>query len=321
MNDAILERQSASLPPDIRSGDPAIDAYLAQINAHLIGTAGVRRATLAEARDFVLDASVGTADRDAGIRAALQEFGSPREIGAAQRRERHAMFLKVALMTGPAFALLMLVASLLGLPSPDDNWRMLAIVFVLNLLAFGSAMGAIFAYVIGGAAATAPGATAVGDGFVVAYRKSSRVLCWILISVFGAMQLLLLLRLFGVDPTGLFQSWPWPLVVFLLVINLKNVVAPLHALAFGAQASPAGLAVHRLSGPLHLQRRQIATIVKPGYVRQLFSTFYGQQCRIGWRDDAGDLHHFTLSLTHDVINGDRLLAWLEAAADDNRALQ
>lgn len=320
MNDSVLKSASPSLPADIRTGNPAIDRYLSQIDAHLIGTRGIRRATLLEARDFIVDASTDAADRDAAILAATREFGSPADIGSIQRRERHGMLLKIALATGPAFALLMLLAQVLGLPGPG-GWGARALVFVLNMLFFGLAMGVSFAYAIGTPAPSKTPSTAIGggDGFTVAYRTSSRTLCWILIAVFGTMQLLLLLGLFGADPTGIFNAWMWPLITLMLFVNIKNLGAPLHALRFSAEVTPGALRIHRLTGPLLLQRQQIATITRPSYPRQVFSTQYGQQRRIGWRDEDGSLRHATVSLPPDIINGDRLLAWLEAAADDNAA--
>ncbi|TWT21067.1 hypothetical protein FQY83_06805 [Luteimonas marina] len=320
MNDSVLKPVSPSLPADLRTGDQAIDRYLAQINAHLIGTRSVRRMTLVEARDFVVDASIDAPDRGAAILAATGEFGSPEDIGSTQRRERHGVLLKIALMAGPAFALLMLLMQVLGLSAPG-GWRSLAIVFVWNMLAFGLGMGALFAYAIGTPAPskTAP-ATATGEnGFVATYLDSSRMLCRILFAVFGSMQLLLLLSLFGADPTGIFNAWAWPLTAFLLFVNFKNVAAPLHALRFRAEATPGTLRIHRLTGPLLLQRRQIVTVARPSYLRQAFSMLYGQQHRIGWRADDGRLRHVTVSLTPDVINGGRLRAWLEAAADENAA--
>jgi len=320
MNDSVLKSASPSLPADLRTGDPAIDRYLSQIDAHLIGTRSIRRMTLVEARDFVIDASIDAPDRGAAILAATGEFGSPEDIGSTQRRERHGVLLKIALTAGPAFALLMLLAQVLGLPAPGE-WGTRAIVFVVNMLAFGLGMGAIFAYTVGTPAPskTTPAAAAGEDGFVATYLGSSRMLCRILIAVFGTMQLLLLLGLFGADPTGIFNAWAWPLTALLLFVNLKNLGAPLHALRFRAEATPGALRIHRLTGPLLLQRQQIVTVARPAYLRQVFSTLYGQQRRIGWRADDGSLRHVTVSLTHDVINGGRLLAWLEAAADENAA--
>lgn len=320
MNDSVLKPASPSLPADVRTGDPAIDDYLSRIDAHLIGTRSIRRTTLVEARDFVVDATIDAADRDAAILAATREFGSPADIGGIQRRERHGVLLTIAVATGPTFALLMLLAQVLGLPGPGD-WGTRALVFVLNMLLFGLAMGASFAYAIGTPAPskTPPTATEGGDGFTVAYRTSSRTLCRILIAVFGTMQLLLLLGLFGADPTGIFNAWMWPLITLLLFVNLKNLGAPLHALRFRAEATPGALQIQRLAGPLLLQRRQIVSVTEPAYPRQIFSTLFGQQRRIGWRAGDGSLRHTIVSLNPDVINGDRLLAWLEAAAHDNAA--
>lgn len=320
MNDSAIPRKIDSLPADLCTGVPAIDRYLEQINARLTGSATIRRATLSEARDFILDATAGTDDREAAIGAAIDEFGSPQAIGASQRRERRLIFLKLALATGPAFAVLMLVAGSLGLPSVGERWGLHAGIFVFNMLAFGVSMGAVFAYVIGVSrpAPAAFDAAAGEDGFLVAYRKSSHSLCWVLLIVFGTLQIFLLLALADVDPTGFFTAWPWPLTAFMLVLGIKNAGAPLHALQFRARVARDMLVVHRMGAPLQLRRNQVVSVATPGFLRQFFSTRYGNQRRIGWRAEDDSVRVFTLSLTFDVVNGDRLLAWLESAAQENQ---
>lgn len=110
MTSSLLRLPSPRFPADVATGEARIDGYLMRLDAALAGSAAVRRQTLLEARDFLLDASAGASD--AALQAAIDAFGPAEQVASEQRLERRRLLISIGWRTGLTYAMLMLAMSL-----------------------------------------------------------------------------------------------------------------------------------------------------------------------------------------------------------------
>lgn len=315
MSTLMLRLPTPGFPADLRTGDARIDRFLEDLDDALVGSAGIRRATLLETRDTLLEARdrarEASRDEAAALAETIEAFGTPAQIGREQRRGCAARFRTLAAATGLLFATLMLAIGTAAMPRPGPGLSVLALVFVLQALLFGLPMGFLFSYVI---PATLPSAGDAGapSEFAVRYPRLSVVFAWALLVGFGGLQAMLLSGMAGLGPLAQIR---WQGLVLLLAINAKNVLAAIDALRFRAQV--AGDVLHlrtAFGGAVAMPRARIASIVRRGPLFQLLWPTYGRVHRLAWRDDADRLRHRHVSLNRELVNGDRLLAWCEQAA-------
>lgn len=314
----LLRLPSSGFPEDMLTGDARIDAYLATIDSRLAGSAAVRRRTLLEARDYLTEALTRARadeniDESAALRIAIEEFGDAEEIGREQRRTCAASFRALAWRTGLAFATLMLLFSLLGLGERAMSWPLLAFGFVFNAVFFGFFMAFSFVYLFPQPMPAAQDAPGPGR-FAVHYPRTSIRMAWGLAIVFGAMQILLV---YGLTGRGLFGDWSSTVLILMLVLNTKTVLAAIDALLFRASVEADTLHLGGLGGRAKIGRGQIVSVEVPGRLLQLVWPSYANLRRVRWRDDAGRIQQKHLSLNRELVHGDRLMAWLEAAAREN----
>lgn len=317
MLQTLLRLPSPGFPMDMLSGDPRVDAYLETLDSALAGSAAVRRRTLLEARDYLMEAleraRTERMNENAALSDAIDDFGQAEHIGREQRRERAVLFRKLAWRTGLAFATVMLAFSLLGLGALAMTWRMLTFAFVFNAVCFGTFMAFFFVYLFPQPMPTPADASGPGR-FAVHYPRMSIRMAWGLVIVFGTMQIVLA---FGLIGRGLFSDWPMSVVILMMMLNVKTVLAAIDALFFQAKVEADTLHLGGLGGRANIKRGQIVSVVKPGLMFQLLWPIYSEIRRLTWRDDAGKTHRRHLSLNRELIHGDRLMAWLEGAAGEN----
>ncbi len=205
MTSSLLRPPSPRFPADVAAGDARIDDYLIRLDAALAGSAAVRRQTLLEARDFLLEAGAGTSD--AALRSAIDAFGPVEQIAGEQRRERRRLLFSTAWRAGPAFAVLMLAMTLIDKGLDDLHWGVHAGVFIFHTLFFGGCMGYYVAYLMPKSMPTA--ADAKGPGrFAVRYPASSRRISAGALMMMGALEMLLApdWQAEGRSPIGLLRS-------------------------------------------------------------------------------------------------------------------
>lgn len=309
MISSLLRLPSPRFPADVATGDARIDGYLIRLDAALTGTAAVRRQTLLEARDFLLDAGAGASD--AALQAAIDAFGPAEQVASEQRLERRRLLISIGWRTGLAYAMLMLAMSFIGEDLDGTHWSVQVGIFIFNALFFGGCMGYFLAYVIPKSMPVAADANGP-ERFVVRYPTSSRRISVGLLVAMGALEVLLAAGLAGKGPFA--DSSP-ALLFFLLTINLKTVLAAATSLKFGAMVEAATVTFDSLGGTAVVRRDRIVSVDTPNPVVQLLWPGFGPARRVTWRDDAGKLRRRLLPQNTDVIHGDRLIAWLEDAAN------
>ena len=309
MTSSLLRLPSPRFPADVAIGDARIDGYLIRLDAALAGSAAVRRQTLLEAHDFLLDAGAGASD--AALQAAIDAFGPAEQVASEQRRERRRLLISIGWRTGLAYAMLMLAVSFIGEGVDGTHWGVQVGIFIFNVLVFGGCMGYFLAYVIPKSMPVAADASGPGH-FVVRYPTSSRWMSAGMLVAMGALEVLLAAGLAGMGP---FADSPPALLFFLLTINLKTVLAAATSLKFGAMVEGATVTFDRLGGTAIVRRDQIVSVDTPKPIVQLLWPGFGRARRVTWRDDAGKLRRRLLPHNTDVIHGDRLVAWLEDAVN------
>lgn len=307
---------SPRFPADMHTGDPRIDRYLEAIDLRLVGSAAVRRATLLEAREYLLDArehaDAQANDIDKAISEAIDSFGTADDIGREQREDRYRNFRSMALATGPSFAGLMLLLELFNGAAHDKGWAVLAGMFVFHALFFGVFFGYLVTYVMT-AARPATAAQSSTDGFKVHYSRPGRWAAWGLLIVFGLFTAAIAAALGNRGPLAGDGFSATALVMMALLAALTWVRA-IDGILFKASISDNVLTLRGIGGTSRIAQHQIIGIDKPGNLSQFFWPSFGGQYIIRWHDDAGHTRSHRISLNPDLIGGDRLLAWLESAA-------
>lgn len=302
MTISLLRLPSPRFAADLATGDARIDSYLMRLDAELAGTAAVRRQTLLEARDFLLDAGAGASD--AALQAAIDAFGPAEQVAREQRLERRHMMFSIAWRTGLTFAVLMLAMTLISKGIDNAQWGIHIGIFIFNALFFGGWMGYFAAYLMPKSMPAATDANGPGH-FVVRYPTNSRRISAALLVGFGTLEMLLIA---GLVATGPFAGPPPALLLFLLIINLKNLLAAATSLKFGATVETETVAFDGLRGTVIVRRDQIVSVDTPNPAVQVLWSGFGRARRVTWRDDAGKLRRRLLPQNVDVIHGDRLIA-------------
>lgn len=306
---SLLRLPSPRFAADIATGDARIDVYLMRLDAQLAGTAAVRRQTLLEARDFLLEAEASKSD--AALQAAIDAFGPVEQVAREQRLERRHLMLSTGWRAGLVFAVLMLAMTLMDENIRSNHWAFHVGVFVANALFFGGCMGYFAAYVLPKSMPISADGSGPGH-FMVRYPTNSRRISALLLVAMGAIEILLGAGLAG---TGPFATFSPVLMSFMLIMNLKTVFAAATSLRFGATVNPESVKFEGMRGTVTIRREQIISVDTPNLAVQLLWPGFGRTRRVTWRDDAGNLRRRLFPQNIEVVHGDRLLTWIEAAAN------
>lgn len=314
MTPLAMRLRSPGLPADLATGDARLDAHLIALDAALAGFPAVRRQTLLEARDFLLEARDRARDAGRDDATAAQEaialLGPIEEIAREQRASRMALFRSTVLSTGLGGAGVMLLLSLLRTGWAQADWLALAGTFAFHAGFFGITLGYFLTYVVKRAEPAAQDAPAPGS-FLVQFAPTSIAVSWGLAAVFGLACLLVAAGLAGVGP---FVSMPTAMAVALLLISLRLTLGALRAARFRARVDADTLRIDGLFGPVVIARAAITGSNRATMPMQLLVPAAGLSHQIDWRDDSNRARRTWVSIAPDLVHGDRLIAWLEAAA-------
>lgn len=312
----LLRLFGPNFPNDLLTGDTRLDAHLRALDATLAGAASVRRQTVMEARDFLLEArdhaQAGGQTPESAADRAIEALGDIRAIATEQRARRSSLFWRAGLAMGVAYATLMLGFSLLD-GGPGRDLETLALVFVLQMLFFGGVMGYATAYVFKPAEPKATDADGP-DRFRVAHTLTGLRIAWALVVAFTLMMALIAAGLFDAGPFAGASPW-W--IIALLLVDLRVMVASLRGALFRAEVAGDTLTVDDLTGRATMNRHAIINVRREPAPMQLLVPGFGLSWCITWRDAGGHARRTRISISQELVHGDRLLAWLEDAARAN----
>jgi hypothetical protein len=322
---SLLRYPSPGFPADLRTGHDRIDNVLTRLDGLLVGSAKVRRQTVIEVRDDLLEARERAGDVGADGRTALDDaiasLGPVEAIAQEQHAARAALFRRLFLQTGATFASLMLGFQLmfkLGGVS-QISWLLLAGMFVFHFVFFGLSMGYVGAYAFG-KSEPGPKDSAGTGAFVVYYPPLSQALSWLLAAVFASMGVSLGLGMIGMSAFTTFSPLPSAVMILLCV---KLVIAAISAALFRARVDSQVLNLQSMFRKQRIGRDRVQSVQAMGLgFRLLWPTAFGETYRIIWRDESGISRRTHVSISQDMVHGDRLVAWLElsvAAREANKA--
>lgn len=313
---SLLRLPTPALPTDLLTGIPRLDSHLRALDAALAGAASVRRHTVMEARDFLLEAhdharADGLAG-DAAANRAIEALGEISAIAAEQRARLASLFWKAGLAMGVAYATLMLGLSLLS-GGASASLTTVALVFVLQALFFGGVMGYFSAYVFQRAEPQAADSDGPGH-FRVAYTLTGIRLSYALVIAFTLSAAIVGAGLVGIGPFASASPW-W--MVALLLVNLRVVLTALRGAWFRAEVRGDTLSLDGLGGRVAIARSAITGVRRDPPLMQLLIPGFGLSWSITWQGEHGRVRRTRVSLSNDLVHGDRLLAWLEDATRAN----
>lgn len=314
---SLLRLPSPNLPADLLTGDARLDSHLRALDAALAGAASVRRHTVMEARDFLLEARdharAEGLSAEAAANRAIEALGEITAIAAEQRARLASLFWKAGLAMGVSYATLMLGFSLLGGGAASSSPTTLAIVFALQALFFGGVMGYFTAYVFQRAEPRAADSDGPGH-FRVAYTLTGIRISYALVIAFTLSAAIVGAGLFGVGPFA--DASPWWMVALLLV-NLRVVLTALRGAWFRGEVQDDRVTLDGLGGHTTIARSAITAVRRDPPLMQLLIPGFGLSWCITWQDGDGRTRRTRASISNDLVHGDRLVAWLEDAARAN----
>jgi cytochrome c biogenesis protein CcdA len=184
---------------------------------------------------------------------------------------------------------------------------------------FGLSMGYVGAYAFG-KSEPGPKDSAGTGAFVVYYPPLSQALSWLLAAVFASMGVSLGLGMIGMSAFTTFSPLPSAVMILLCV---KLVIAAISAALFRARVDSQVLNLQSMFRKQRIGRDRVQSVQAMGLgFRLLWPTAFGETYRIIWRDESGISRRTHVSISQDMVHGDRLVAWLElsvAAREANKA--
>lgn len=138
---ALTRFPSSKFPQDLLTQEPVFDSYLHQLDAELLGRASLRKVTLEEVRDHLLEQQAALMDQGLAAEVAAQQaldgFGSAEELGAEQRREKTRDFFKYFIQFGLLFAVFMAVLQMVSEVYGSLSWYSEVRRFAFNFTFYG----------------------------------------------------------------------------------------------------------------------------------------------------------------------------------------
>lgn len=302
------------LPPDLLTDDARIDEHLCALDAALAGTARVRRPVVQELREFLLDARQSALqegrDADAAATEAIAAAGSIDDIAREQRAAKRREFIRVSLATGIGYGLLMALFD--GLSGRPMTMTQVVLEFVAMSAAFGLLMGALMTYWLS-PSAVPDGEPRASGVFRAALSSGSRRTTYLVLSMFAVIIVAIVASLFGRG-----SDFPPVWSMTLLVLLTNAVVSFTRTLRFSAKVEADRASIESLSGCDDIERAKVVALEKVRMPRRLIHMpVNGDLFDLVWHDATGKTRRIMLPLTPEVTNGDRLIAWLETAVEEN----
>lgn len=316
-----------TFPGDLATGNAAIDQYLRDLDARLVGSQGVRKITLEETRDHLLESTDHMVAAGQPIEKAAEQavvnFGDVEVHAKSQRQERYKLFVTMFFRFGLTFATLMFLmslmstASFLGEEKAErsllENLPTMATIFVFHATFFGFFMSYWYTFAFTQAKPEPVKLSATGEVLEVYSPKGSKYAAIFLLIVMGGISLSCLAGLFGwgyMAPTGT------ALNVILFLLGAQLAIG--GCVAWDRyELTQDTLTIRSFTGNHTVPRAGIVDLKEKPFWRSFVGLGIGKHYALIWRDDAGQLHSINLVLNGEMHNSDSLIATLKATADDS----
>jgi hypothetical protein len=317
----IFRSSPRRLPADLATGDADLDARLQELDTRLAGSAAVRRPTLQEARDFLLEARAHAlnAGRDPveAAEEAVAGLGDVGEIAAEQRSRLRSVFFEYALTSGLVYGALMTAFS--GLHGEYDGawndaalWLRIVGEFMFRAVFFGILLAGTATFLLNPRANPRPG-SARADAFEVGQDKRYTWVAWLMAMFAAAMCALSVAALAGRGPFA--SVTPFAAGLFMLFISAHLCAGMVFNAMFRASVTREAVTVRGLFGRQRIARNAVTEVRDAGIVERLASIYAAPSLIVSWRDDGGAVCTSRIPSTPEVANIDRLRAWLDDAID------
>lgn len=309
----LLRLPSPRFEADLTTGIASIDDYLKQVDAGLVGAKSVRRLTLLEARDFLLEASESAQaeSQEQALLEAMQAFGAPADIARQQRSERYRFFLRHALLAGLLYTSFMLLLSLIS--ATETRWIHAAGVFAFQGLWFGMIVGLLEAFCF--SLQSLPSKQEGPDeqsSFVVSYSRSNRFASWLLVIGLGFFALMILLGLAGI---GRFSEETVLFNIVLLASNFLFIAKASASLLLKIKVSNSTISIQSLGTQARLSLEQVTGFHRAPHWKIWVTSAWWAPFWLKWRDDHGCTRSMILGLNSSLTNADRFQALMEQAIE------
>lgn len=317
MIQALLRWPSPSWESELATGVESVDDYLQRIDSGLVGAKSVRRLTLLEARNFLLEALEHAApeQREQAIDEAAKAFGDPEDIARNQRAERAQMFRKSMLEFGIPFAVLMLIFQFVGGNLTEIGWLRALILFIFHAVFFGFFMSLWETY---GDAQSLPASIdkdETGSSFQVRQTRSSMISIWVLIILFGGIFSISTLGLLGL---GLFGEYNAAFNGLMALLSFIILLKALFYFPFRVDVTTQTIKIRRWTGSTEIAIEQVVSLDELSGWYRLSPFIFGAGYRLQWLDDHGRQKAMLLSLNGELENADRFQAVIEQALGSQR---
>lgn len=316
-----------AFPCELLTKNQTVDSYLQSLDAGLVGSAGVRKTTLEEVRDHLLEHTEqlvmqGSTEQKAAEQA-VNEFGDAELHAKAQRQERYKLFIRMFFQLGLTFASLMLLISLLSAETfggdqasghwSSDNLAMQVWLFAFYTCFYGFFMSYWYSFIFTQAKPTSVEVSDNASMLAVYSGKSSKYAAVFLMVMMSLIAIASFLGLFGygyMAPSGVTVNAI--LFVFAGQMAIGSRVAWTCYMLSGDTLL--------VKGPLGTQqfvRSHIEALEQLPRWRNFFCLRgVGQQYALVWKDEAGNTKRSTLVINGEMHNSDQLIAALKASAQD-----
>lgn len=315
-----------AFPTDLDTGNTAIDQYLRDLDAGLAGSTGVRKMTLEETRDHLLESTDALITQgqlpDAAGQQAVASFGAVEVHAKEQRQERYKLFITMFLRFGLTFATLMLLMSLLSMSSFlgeekaargfAENLPTLAKTYLFNATFFGFFMSYWFTFAFTQAKPAPVKPTEDGEVLEVYSQKGSKYAAVFLFIVMGGISLSCLAGLFG---WGYMAASGVALNTLLFLLGAQMAIGA--SVAWDRyELSQDALTIRSFTGHHRVPRAAIVDLVERSFWRSFIGVGIGKHYALIWQDEAGQRQTVNLVLNGEMHNSDSLIATLKATACD-----
>ncbi|MDQ2076893.1 permease prefix domain 1-containing protein [Marinimicrobium sp. ABcell2] len=315
MNLRVLTRfTSNAFPEELLTDVSAINDFLRELDAELVGSAKVRKETLEEVRDHLLEHHAALMEKGMSSEQAAHEalggFGSAKELGVEQRREKRSEFVRNIPVFGLPYAVLMSLFNWLS-QGVDQSWVVATVHFFFYFLFFGAAMSAWTTCWNLSAKPTHSLVTKSerDDSALEVYSpKSAKVAAVFLLLGIGAVTLMCVLGLFGVG----FMAPNGPILnIFLSALGIKILSAVPQAW------SRIRISDDQLTLKTPFRQRVVPLTRVTGftlipYRKAFFLPVLGRAYSLTVINDLGEPERVLLTINGEMHNSDQLVALLES---------